>query len=394
MTDLPMRVALFTDSDVFAGTERHIVELARALKDQALLVSIACPSASPLNRFAEEMCLENIRIEKRGLFDVAAILKLRKLLATGRLDLIHAHNGRTALAAAAARRIAGRGSVVATQHFIDPAHAGRAGLGALGSRAAHRWVQRQTDQYIAVSHAAEKAMIERESWLAGKVVVIPNGISAPDPATLAPAAEIRRKLGVPRDALLIVCAARLAREKDVATLVEAMGPVAAQIPGAWCVVAGEGPERQALEGQIREAPWGRQILLPGFREDAVSIIRAADLFVLPSRAEPFGLVLLEAMALGKPVVAAAAGGPLEIVTNGQTGLLVAPRDAAALAGAIVTLLRDPDRRAFMGANALLRFAREFTAGAMARATRGAYEKAMRNPRNAALTIREAKCESC
>ena len=116
--------------------------------------------------------------------------------------------------------------------------------------------------------------------------------------------------------------------------------------------------------------------------------------MLPSRAEPFGLVLLEAMALGKPVVAAAAGGPLEIVTNGQTGLLVAPRDAAALAGAIVTLLRDPDRRAFMGANALLRFAREFTAGAMARATRGAYEKAMRNPRNAALTIREAKCESC
>ena len=159
----PMRVALFIDSDVFAGTERHMVELAGALKVQAsLVVSIACPSASPLNRLARDLGLETIPVEKRGLVDVPAILLLRKLLATGRLDLIHAHNGRTALSAAVARRFAGRGSVVATQHFIDPAHAGRVGLSAGFSRMAHRWVQRQTDQYIAVSQAAQKAMIERE----------------------------------------------------------------------------------------------------------------------------------------------------------------------------------------------------------------------------------------
>jgi len=389
-----MRVTLYIDSDVFAGTERHIVELAGALKEQSFLVSIACPSASPLNRFAREMGLEIIRIEKQGLFDFTAVREFRRLLATGRLDLIHAHNGRTALAAAAARLLAGRGSVVATQHFIDPAHAGRVGLAACVSRVAHRWVQHQVDEYIAVSRAAERAMIERESRLAGKVAVIPNGISAPDPATLEPATEIRDSLGVPRDALLIVCAARLAPEKDVATLVEAMGPVVAQVPQARCVIVGDGPERRAIEEQIRKAPWGGQIRLPGFRKDAISIIRAADVFVLPSRAEPFGLVLLEAMAFAKPVVSTAAGGPLEIVKTGETGFLVPPGDAAALADAIIKLLRNPELRRSAGSKGQFRFQRHFTAPAMAAATLDVYERAsLRDSMTAISRMEENQCES-
>ena len=377
----PMRVALFIDSDVFAGTERHMVELAGALKVQAsLVVSIACPSASPLNRLAHDLGLETVPVEKRGLVDVPAILLLRKLLATGRLDLIHAHNGRTALSAAVARRFAGRGSVVATQHFIDPAHAGRVGLSAGFSRMAHRWVQRQTDQYIAVSQAAQKAMIEREGNLAGKVTVVPNGISAPDPAALVSPAEIRDRFGIPRDVLLIVCAARLNAEKGIATLIEAMGPVTAGVPGVRCVIAGDGPDREALEAQIRKAPWGSQILLAGFHKDALSIINAADLFVLPSRAEPFGLVILEAMSLGKPVVSTAAGGPLEIVKPGETGLLVPPGNPTAMADAIITMLRNAGLRKSSGDNGLLRFQRQFTARAMAHATLRVYERAVHTPK--------------
>ena len=186
MNEFPMRVALFIDSDVFAGTERHIIELARTLKKPEVHVVIACPSVSPLNRHAAELNVERIRIEKRGLLDVSAMLRLRRTLVRGQIDVIHAHNGRTALAAVAARRFAGRGAIVATQHFIDPAHAGRVGIAAQVSRAAHRWVQLQTDQYIAVSRAAEQAMVAREPALAGKVAVIPNGIAAPNRASLTP----------------------------------------------------------------------------------------------------------------------------------------------------------------------------------------------------------------
>lgn len=389
-----LHVTLFTDSEVFAGTERHIIELARALKDQDVRVSVACPSTSPLNRFAKVSNLEIIQIEKRGLLDVAAILKLREMLAAGQIDLIHAHNGRTALVATVARRLAGKGSVVATQHFIDPAHTGRSGLGARISSSAHRWVQRQTDQYIAISDAVEKAMIGRENHVVGKIGVIPNGISAPESFALTRASEVRKAFNIPADTLLVVCAARLAQEKDVHVLVEAMGAVTAQISSAQCIIAGDGPERGAIEEQVRRAPWGRKITLAGFREDVISIIHAADLFVLPSRAEPFGLVLLEAMSLSRPVVAVAAGGPLEIVENNETGLLVLPRDSASLAEAIISLLRNPEQRAAMGAKARLRFDRKFTAQAMACATKIVYEKAMQNSRDAMPVMAEAKCESC
>ena len=341
-----MHVALYTDSNVFAGTERHILELGRALKDEGIEVSIACPSDSPLTK--AEMQFGKIVIEKRGLLDVWAILKLRKMLLDRDIDVIHAHNGRTALAAAAAGWLAGKGTIVATQHFIEPAHASRTGLRARFSRAAHRWVQRRTHRFIAVSRAAEKAMITRECGLAGKVSVIPNGISAPGAGSLIPAREVRRELGIANDAQLIVCVARLQREKDIPTLIAAMEPITAQFPGCRCVIAGDGEERARLEEQIRAAAWGRQIILTGFRKDALSVINAADLFVLPSRAEPFGLVLLEAMALGKPVVSTAAGGPLEIVQNGKTGLLVPPGDSAALADAIAQLLRYSGAKALDG----------------------------------------------
>jgi glycosyltransferase involved in cell wall biosynthesis len=389
-----MHVALYTDSNVFAGTERHILELAGALKEEGVVVSICCPSDSPLRRAAAEMNIESIVIEKRGLLDIPAILTLRKLLASGRIDLVHAHNGRTALAAAVAGRLARKGSVVATQHFIDPAHAGRVGLLAGLYRGVHRWVQRETDHYIAISRAVEDAMVAREGGLAGKVTVVPNGISAPETAALLPADEVRRDFGIPADGLLIVCAARLQKEKDVPTLVAAMGPVAEQFPNARCVIAGEGEEQAALEEQIRAAGLGGQITLAGFRKDVLSLINAADVFVLPSRAEPFGLVLLEAMALGKPVVSTAAGGPLEIVKNGETGFLVPPGDSAALAGAIVGLLRDPELRGLAGEKGLLRFQQEFTARAMACATLAVYKRASRAPTLQCPNMEEEKCESC
>jgi glycosyltransferase involved in cell wall biosynthesis len=237
-------------------------------------------------------------------------------------------------------------------------------------------------------------MIQRESALAGKLTVIPNGIFAPDAARLVPAMETRDALGIPRLSLLVVCVARLAPEKDIGSLIKAMGAVADQVSGVRCVIAGDGPERRALEGQIRNVPWARQITLLGFRQDAISLIRAADIFVLPSRAEPFGLVLLEAMALGKPVVSIAAGGPLEIVKNGETGLLVPPGDPPALAGAIIEFLSDPKFRRKAGENGCSSFQTDFTAQAMASATLRVYGQALSARSVIMPMMEESKCESC
>jgi glycosyltransferase involved in cell wall biosynthesis len=188
--------------------------------------------------------------------------------------------------------------------------------------------------------------------------------------------QIRRELGVEADSVLIVCAARLEPEKDVRTLVNAMAGVAIAHPTAVCAISGDGSQRQELQELARRALPERNVRFLGFREDVMSIINAADLFVLPSPAEPFGLVLLEAMALGKAVVATRAGGPREIVVDRGTGLLIAPGQAHEMADAICQLLSDEKARCRMGECGRDLYLQEFTTGRMAKQTILVYEQAL------------------
>jgi glycosyltransferase involved in cell wall biosynthesis len=114
------------------------------------------------------------------------------------------------------------------------------------------------------------------------------------------------------------------------------------------------------------------VRLLGFQPDVLSIVRAGNVFVLPSAAEPFGLALVEAMALGRPVIATRAGGPIEIVVEDESGLLVPPGDAAALGSVLIRLLREPGLAAKLSSGARARFEAHFTAPKMAAAMEEVY----------------------
>lgn len=372
----PLRVALFTDSTVFAGTERHMLDLALGLRDAGVDVRLACPIPSALAERAADAGLTMTNIKRRGLLDHAAIRALAELLKTGTIDLVHAHNGRTALLAALAVKLAGKGRAVATQHFIEPAQLSRRGLNAFVSRAAHHWVNRQTSRFIAISEAAKTAMLARGEGTADTISVVPNGMPLADPSRFASPAEVRAELGIDPGAPLIVSVARLEREKSVETLIAAMESVLAASPAAVCVIAGEGSQKAALLTQIAGSGLGNAVRLIGFRSDVLALMNAADVFVLPSPREPFGLVLIEAMSVGKPVIATRAGGPLEIVVEGETGLLVAPSSSGEMGRAIIELVRDADLRRRMGVAGHARFLEKFTVERMTRATVAAYEKAL------------------
>jgi glycosyltransferase involved in cell wall biosynthesis len=371
-----MRVALFTDSDAFAGTERHIADLALGLRGQGVDVSIACPAASPLADRARASGVNLVAIEKRGFIDRSAARILRRLLNDGTLDLVHSHNGRTALAAAMAVNGAKRGACVTTQHFLTPNHATQHGLKAIVFKTAHRWVNRRTGAFIAISSAARDGILERKEAPVDRVVVIPNGIVWPDLKGLRSPSEVRSELGISESAPLVVCAARLQKEKNVAMLVEGMKVVAERTPEAMCVIAGEGVEHQSLTDQIKSLGLERNVRLLGFRNDVLSLMNACSAFVLPSLAEPFGLVLLEAMALAKPVIATNVGGPLEIVAPGETGMLVSPTDPNALAEGILTLLNSPAQASAMGQHGRRRFESNFTVDRMAAATAEVYRRVL------------------
>lgn len=371
-----MRVLELTDADVFAGTERHMLDLAAELRRQGIEASVGCPAPSPLAERCRAAGVPVLPVTRGPTWDRALVAALHAELSSGRIDLIHSHNGRSALNAALARRRAGRGACVSTQHFILPGRAARRGARALAARLVHRFVERQTARHVAISASVREEMIRRADASPDRIDVVLNGLPDPGPPDPARRAALRAALGAAEEQVLLVCVARLQAEKNIETLVDAMADVAPRAPSVRCVVCGDGSLRAALQSRIDRSAAGSAVRLLGFRDDALDVIAAGDLFVLPSALEGFGLVLLEAMAVSRPVIASNAGGPREIVEHGRTGLLVAPGDAASLAGAIVELARDAPRRVAHGAAGRARYLAMFTADRMAREMAEVYRKAV------------------
>ena len=370
------RVLLLTDADVFAGTERHMLDLAQGLRDLGVDVRIGCPSPAVLAEEAKKLGIQLVTVQKRGAIDFAASRQLKKLLQGKTIDLIHAHNGRTHFMAARAVAGAGRGACVTTQHFLHPSRVGRSGPKAWLSAMLHQWTSRRTACVIAISEAVKREAQARGDGNDGQIQTVLNGMIAPDERALRPIQEIRAELGLQAGVPFVFCAARLELEKDVPTLVSAMKEVIAKIPAAQCCIAGTGQQRAAIERQIEEEGLSEHVRLLGFRSDVLSLLRAADIFVLPSPAEPCGLVFLEAKALGKAVIAMRAGGPCENVEDGETGLLTPPHDARGLANAITGLLADQTKREQFGSAGAERYRQHFTAARMARQILDVYQAAM------------------
>jgi starch synthase (maltosyl-transferring) len=375
------RVLLLTDSDVFAGTERHILELADGLRGLGVPVRIGCPSPSVLETRAASSGLPTVTIQKGGHWDHAAIRTLTDLLVAREIDLVHAHNGRTGLAAAASTSRAGVGASVVTQHFIEPGRMRAGWLKRTLSAVAHRWTNARLAHFIAISGAVRDAMLARGDAVPARISVVPNGISPPVVST-AQAAAVRAEFSIPEGTPLIVSVARLEREKDLPTLISAMQHVAASAPGVRCLIVGDGAERATLDAQIDALGLRKTVTLTGFRADSFAFIAAADVFVLPSLAEPFGLAILEAMALGKPVIAVRAGGPREIVVDDQTGRLVKPRDSQSFADAITALIADRAICARMGQAGRARYAEAYTTTRMAASTLEAYQRTLSSQKHA------------
>ena len=191
---------------------------------------------------------------------------------------------------------------------------------------------RRCDHLIGNTHALVDWMTAR-GWPAARAHYLPNFVA--DMAGALPAS--RAQLGVPADAKLLLGLGRLHTNKAFDVLVRALP----RLPAAHAVIAGEGPERAVLEALARAEGVADRVHLPGWRSDVANLLGAADVFVCSSRREPLGNMVIEAWSARRPVIAAAVGGPAELIDPGRTGLLVPPDDPAALVEAIAQALADP-----------------------------------------------------
>ncbi len=259
-----------------------------------------------------------------------------------RPDVIHAHDWLVAHAAVALAERTGV-PLVATIHATEHGrHRGR--LAGPTQRFVHdveRWLTSVADRVIACSAYMRREVIDVLETPEDRVVAIPNQIDLTEFAPVGSRGRVRDGLGIDGSPL-VVFAGRLEYEKGVQTILEALPLVDRWIPGVRLVVAGTGTYRSELEDRCRSLRLGNRVRFEGFVGESRlrDLYGAADLVVIPSLYEPFGLVALETMAAGTPVVAADTGGLREVVEEGVTGLRFAPGDHHSLSQAMVRVLGD------------------------------------------------------
>ncbi len=204
----------------------------------------------------------------------------------------------------------------------------------------------QRCDHLVANTAGLVRWITRQGWPTAKVHHLPNFV--PDLAGVEPAA-----LDMLRPRVLAM--GRLHRNKAFDVLIRAMR----RLPGVQLVLAGEGPERPALEALARAEGVADQVHMPGWRADGAALLAACDALAVPSRQEPLGNVVVEGWSAGRPVVAADAAGPRELIQSGEDGLLVPREDAEALAMALGTVLEAPLLARRLGEAGRARWAAEF-----------------------------------
>jgi glycosyltransferase involved in cell wall biosynthesis len=343
-------------TDVLAGGERSVLNLIRHLDPTRFRASVACQATEDYVA-SLEACgtpVERLRFpgfRPPGPAAWRAARDLRRLCRRVNAAVIHANTPRTNLYAGLVARTAKIPAVWHCRNLLEP------GMWDTDRRFA--WLPAR----IVCNSAAIAARFTGSPWQ-DRVVTIMNGVDLTEYRPSVSGAAVREELGW-RNRPVIAAISRLDPEKGHETLIEAMRLVLTRVPLARLVIAGRAAvdpvgRHAALQRRVEVSGLGEAVRLVGFRRDIPELLAAADICVLPASAEACGRVLLEAMAMAKPVVGTASGGTPEIVSDGATGILVPPADPAAMASALEILLQDPGLACRMGAAGRDRVAAHFS----------------------------------
>lgn len=345
----PLRVLFLMEGFEAGGAEQRFLTMARSLDPSRFAVRIgALRLGGPLEAVARAAGTEIVPFERGNRFDLSPALRLRRYLTAQGVAVVHAmhwlSNLTASLAAAGLPRVAVIGSTVGMVY--DASNLARY----------RRWLDatltwRRLDR-MTVNTQALHAYLLKQGFPAATLAVVLNGVALPELGTRDEARRASREaLNIALDAPAVGIVARLAPVKDHRTFLRAAHIVRRQLPAARFVIAGDGPERAALEALAHELELGDAVIFTGHVASSQHVLPALDAAVLCSRHEGMPNAVLEAGAWELPVVATAVGGVPEVVRDGQTGLLVPAGDAEMLAARLLDVLNDPAHARQMGMSA-------------------------------------------
>jgi len=325
------------------GTETHILELASRLDRSKFDVTVC--SLKSGGCLVEELRQRGIRVvclDGAGKFDPRVLFRLWKLLREERPDVLQSFLFWANVSARVLGRLSKAVRIVCSYHD-EIVSEGR--FVRLIDRCTFRW----SHAVVCCSDAVRRSVSTCLGASAARQTIIPFGVDA----GLFAGSDVakREELGLRDRGAIVGTVCRLVEpKKGLSVLLKAMAVLkdGGNDRGCQLLLVGEGPARESLELLTRQLGLSSCTVFAGRRRDIPRILPLLDLFVLPSLYEGFGIAILEAMAAGKPVVATTVGGIPEFVVHGETGLLVEPGNATALAGAMGSLLQDTERAKGMG----------------------------------------------
>lgn len=374
-----MRVAHIIKVTRISGAERHLLLLLHGLRQagaDARLIILVEPN-HPMEEMlhdAQERGIPVRRITIGRDYDLGLPSRLRRALREIQPDLVHTHLIHADVFGWLAAKLSGVKTVISSRHNDDQFR-----YHALWRRVS-TMLWKVTSAGIAISAAIKDFTIDIEGAPADKLNLVHYGMEyrwISDGELKAARNDLRDELGIAPDTLVLGMVCRIVEQKGIAYALCAFQRIHDNFPHARLVIVGDGELMRRLKIKSCELGIYERIHWLGWRSDAADLIAAFDILLLPSLWEGFGLVLLEAMSRRVPVIASNVSAIPEVVVDGQTGILTAPRDVPALANAMSRLLNDRALRQHMGLLGAARLEEHFSIERMVNGTLAVYRKCLR-----------------
>jgi glycosyltransferase involved in cell wall biosynthesis len=336
----PLRVMFMVTSLPVGGAETLLAELVRRMDPCHFLPEICClKERGPLGeQLAEELPVHHDLLANK--YDLRVWPRLVKLLRERRTDaVVTVGAGDKMFWGRLAAKRSGVPVILSALHSTGWPD----GVGRL-----NRLLTSITDGFIAVADSHGEHMLENEGFPAEKVFVIPNGVDTSRFAPQPPSESLRREIGIGQADPIVAIVAALRPEKNHELYLDIAARTVRELPDTKFLIVGDGPRREPLEQLAAELRVASSVRFLGTRKDVPQLLSLSDVFVLTSHNEANPVSILEAMSVGKPVVATNVGSIKEAVAEGETGYLVPPGDAAAMTERLVALLENPLRARQMG----------------------------------------------
>lgn len=339
-----MKIVLSEASTVKGGQELAIARQAAGLQKRGHQVHLLLHPQSPMEQLANRWGLRWTSVPMPGL-RLSSLLSFRAALRAERPDILHVNSSRDSwLGALAARLVYPRVKVVKSRHISVPLNRN------LPTRVLYRYL---FDHVIGTGGPSTyRNLVERDGLAPDRVDAFPIGVDVERHQPGPPDRNLRTELGLEAGHRLVGIVSYLRAYKGHRYLIEAAAQLIPRTKDVTFLIVGEGPDESLLKTQIEQANLGDHVRMLGYRSDLLNVLRSLDIFVIPSvEGDTIPQVLVEAMAMGLPVISTTAGSIPDVVLDRQTGMIVSPRDSAALAARIEELLDQAPLRHRLGANA-------------------------------------------